>query len=248
MGVLEDLIASVGPTAAAPVADVAVGIHYTAIRSRWVGLAATHSGESCCNAPLPGWMGHLHEMAAGDLFPFLRSEHPLEKTLGLAALNSLVIAPPEAETTKDGRSLVLEHGRGRRVATVGRFPFSDALRAVAARLTVLELDPGPEDRPASDAPEVLADAEVIAVTGTTLANGTFDALEPLFPVGARVILLGPTTPMSRVLFDHRIDILAGTVVVDPEALFHAISQGASRRQLAGTSRVTLARSRRLVEV
>jgi uncharacterized protein (DUF4213/DUF364 family) len=149
-------------------------------------------------------------------------------------------------TTTDGRTLVLEHGRGRRVVTVGHFPFTDALRAAAGRLEVLELDPAPGDRPAMDAATVLADAEVVVVTGTTITNGTFDALEPLFPPAARVILLGPTTPLSPVLFEHGVDILAGTVVVEPDALFRAVSQGASRRQLHGTARVTLARSRKLV--
>jgi uncharacterized protein len=246
MGILDDLRTSVAPGAASHrVRDVAVGPYYTAVQTRSVGLAATELTAACCEAPRPDWMGHLLERSAADLLGFMGSGDDLERTLGLAALNSLVPAPPDAEGI-DGAGLLLERGRDRRVVTVGHFPFTEPLRRVAAHLEVLELDPRPGDRPAADAAEVLATADVVGVTATTIVNGTFDELRPLFPAGAFVVMLGPSTPLSPVLFDHGVDVLAGTVVVDPDALFLSIAQGASRRQLGGLVHASLVRHARAV--
>lgn len=243
MGILADLASAVTPGAASVVVrDAVVGVYYTAVRTHGVGLAATEVSAACCEAPQPAWMGHLVGMPAAELLRFLGSADALERTLGMAALNSLLPAPPHGDGV-DGTALLLERGRGRHVVTVGHFPFTEPLRRVAREVTVLELDPRPGDRPASDAPEVLATADVVGITGTTLVNGTFDALRPLIPPGAFVVMLGPSTPLSPVLFDHGIDVAAGSVVVDPDALIRSIAQGASRRQLAGLARVSLVRDR-----
>jgi hypothetical protein len=57
-----------------------------------------------------------------------------------------------------------------------------------------------------------------------------------------VIVLGPTTPLSPVLFDCGVDLIAGTVVVNPKEALQLAGQGAIFRQMRGVRLVTMARS------
>lgn len=239
---LDDLAAAVAPHADVPVRALAVGSHYAVVSSRGTGLAAT--GRPPSDDSAAGLQAHVGQ-PADRLLVLLGSNDPLDRSIGLAAVNSLVQVPVDVLARPDGRSLMLELGRGRRVALVGRFRFAPALADVAASLAILELEPRDGEHPASAAPSVLAGADVVGVTATTLVNGTFAGLVAHVAPGATVVMLGPSTPLHTVLFDHRVDVLAGLVVDDEAALVAAVGGGAGRHGLRGTRPVALARSRAL---
>jgi uncharacterized protein (DUF4213/DUF364 family) len=52
------------------------------------------------------------------------------------------------------------------------------------------------------------------------------------------MLLGPSTPLSPVLFDHGVDIMSGARIADEEAVLLTVGQGASFRQVEGVKRLT----------
>jgi hypothetical protein len=53
------------------------------------------------------------------------------------------------------------------------------------------------------------------------------------------MLLGPTTPFSEVLFEHGIDIVSGSRVLDKEKALKHIREGANFRQLKRTGAIKL---------
>jgi hypothetical protein len=141
----------------------------------------------------------------------------------------------------NAEQVIVEQGTNRNVAVVGHFPFIPRVRKFAAALWVLELNPRAGDISALKAPEVLPQADVVALTGTSLLNHTFDGLCQHINPHAFVVMLGGTTPLCPVLFEYGIDVIAGTVLTDPEAAILAVSQGATFRQIPGKRLLTMAR-------
>jgi hypothetical protein len=111
---------------------------------------------------------------------------------------------------------------------------------VARRLWVLEQRPQEGDLPAEAAEEVLPQADVVGLTGTSFINHTVDRLLDLSKK-AFVVMIGPTSPLSPVLFDSGVDVIAGVKVVEPEKTIRTISEGAIFSQIAGIKLVTMAK-------
>ncbi len=185
--------------------------------------------------------GHLLDGAVADWVALARSSSLWEASVGLATINALLEVPRERCVAVNAAEVIAERGAGRNVAIVGHFPFVPRIRERAGRLWVLELNPRAGDLPASQADEILPQADVIAVTGTTLLNHTFAGLARLWRPEAFVVMLGGTTPLSPLLFEAGVDALAGTLVEDVDSALLSASQGATFRQMRGKRLVTLFR-------
>jgi uncharacterized protein (DUF4213/DUF364 family) len=157
----------------------------------------------------------------------------------MAAYNALLDVDESACVEVNAEKVILEHGAGRRVAIVGHFPFVERIRAKAGECWVLELEPGPGDEPAERAGEILPLADVVAITGTTLINHSFDPLIELCRDDAYVLLLGASAPLTPLLLERGVDAISGTRVVDVDIAMRAVIQGASFRQIPGKKLLTL---------
>jgi uncharacterized protein (DUF4213/DUF364 family) len=51
--------------------------------------------------------------------------------------------------------------------------------------------------------------------------------------------LGPSTPLSPVLFNHGVSILSGSRIIDEAAVLRTVGQGATFRQVEGVRLLTL---------
>ena len=98
-----------------------------------------------------------------------------------------------------------------------------------------------EDLPEPEADNVIPQADVVGITGTALTNHTLDHLLALSKPDAYVIILGDSAPLSPIFFDHGVDAVAGTKVIDPELALRCVSEGANFRQIKGTKRLIMAK-------
>jgi uncharacterized protein len=106
-------------------------------------------------------------------------------------------------------------------------------------LWVIEQHPAEGEYPANAATDLLPQADLVAITGTTLMNHTLDDLLAHCCPDATVMILGPSTPLSPVLFKHGVTYLSGARVIDEAAALRTIGQAASFRQVEGVKLLTL---------
>lgn len=222
-----------------PVQDVRIGAFWTAVvvdvaGQRRCGLASTlrrNTNHHHGSEPAVPAAGRLMGYSARELAELARSASSMEAALGIATINALLPRHKEYWADLNAEEVLVQHGVGKHVTLVGHFPFIPRLRQKMGTLWVLEQEPRGEDLPAEFAVRVLPQAEVIALTGTTLINHTFEELMALRRPEALVLVLGPSTPLSPLLFEYGVHLLSGTVVEDIEAVLRAVSQGANFRQL-----------------
>lgn len=80
--------------------------------------------------------------------------------------------------------------------------------------------------------------QVVGIMGTALVNKTFRNLIKLCPEAYKVVI-GPSTPLSPIMFDHGIDVLSGVFVEDPETLLRYVGEGAHFWQVKGVRMLTM---------
>ncbi len=225
----------------------------------WTAVVVEISGKQCCGlastlrnddhhhggGPAVPDAGRLMEYSARKLTDLAHSKRPMEAAIGMATINALLPPLEEQWVVLNAEAVIAQHGVGKQVALVGHFPFIPRLREQVGTLWVLEQRPRDEDLPAETASDILPQADVVAITGTTLINHTFEGLMALCRPEALVLVLGPSTPLSPVLFDHGVHLLSGAVVEDIEAVLRAVSQGANFRQVRrqGVRLVTMQKER-----
>ena len=243
MTTIEALLAEL--KADAPVRQVLVGAFWTAVVLEGdpprCGLASTLRAEPHEMGPPVRQPGLLTEHSGRELAGWLHSPRILEASIGMAAYNALLDVDESACLDLNAEELIVQHGAAKRVAIVGHFPFVERARQSAAACWVLELRPRPGDLVAAQAEEVLPQADVVALTGTSLLNHTFDDLIALCRPDAFIVVLGASTPLSPVLLERGVSAVSGTKVVDVEAVLRAVGEGATFRQIQGKRLLTMMR-------
>jgi hypothetical protein len=244
---LDKLIATLP---AGSVEDIRIGAFWTAVvveiaGERRCGLAASLRGfddHHYGGGPAVRQAGQLLEQPAVELAQLVNSTSLMEASLGMATINALLPLQPERWVELNAEEVIASHGAGKQVALIGHFPFIPRLQERVGTLWVLEQEPRGDDLPAQAAADILPQADVVAITGTTLINHTFEQLMAKRKAEALVLLLGPSTPLTPYLFDYGVHLLSGAVVTDIEAVLRAASQGANFRQLhrQGVRLVTMA--------
>jgi uncharacterized protein (DUF4213/DUF364 family) len=223
--------------------DVRVGAYWSVVTTTaGAGMASTMRSEAHLHGSLPvTGAGSLRETPPLELAALLRSSSPPEAAVGLAAVNALINASARNLSGDKALGVLEERSEGLQLAMIGRFPFADRLGDRCKQLWVFErgLERRPDDFGEEAMDELLPKADVVAVTATTLLNGTLLGVLARVRPDAFLMMLGPSTPLTPVLFDYGFDILCGTVIDDPRTVLRAVGEGAVTSQITGVRRVSM---------
>jgi hypothetical protein len=214
----------------AVISEIAVGSQFIGILAEdngieCVGLASTLGAAATAEAQR--LLNELPGTSLARAAELLKSDGAFAISLGAAALNAGLVPPPDLPDL-EASTIMAERGKYGETVLVGEFPFTDWLRKQVQTLHLFEL----RDIPGRTSPvlwdEILSRCRVLGLTGTTLITRAMAAYLEKAPQ-AFTIVIGPTTPLSPVLFSRGADILAGCRVVSPGPVFEAIRQGMSFR-------------------
>ncbi|MGY8958801.1 MAG: Rossmann-like domain-containing protein [Alphaproteobacteria bacterium] len=207
------------------VESVIVGLNWTLVHGPLgVGLAQTpaRGAAGCFSLPNPGRYG---EMDLGALAALRNSDNIFEQTVAQAAINAYHNRfDCEGE---DINGLDLLENLGAKTAIVGRFP---SLETRLPGAIVIEREPGPNDYPEEAADELLPNCEQVAITASTLINGSLPKLLALTK-NAFTVLVGPSAPLASCLFDQGVDAISGFVATDVPGLTRIVCQGGAVRAM-----------------
>ncbi len=225
--IYDELLAAIPPEL--KVEDCVIGLSWTLVRSKTTGLAMT-SLEGPRSLDLAG---EIRGMPLYRLAEFVKSWNFLEAAVGLAALNSYFNTAEQVEKLSRRPIGEQEKGnafnnfqeqlRGKKVAIIGHFPNLEKLSGIC-RMSILERRPQSGDLPDPACEYILPQQDFVFLTATTLVNKTLPRLLELCRQ-AVVVLVGPSTPMTSIMFKHGIGVLAGTVVADPAAVRQVVQEG-----------------------
>jgi len=233
------------------VQSVCIGLNWTAVviesgGIKQCGLSSTLSkGHEHSHEPDVLLAGKLEELSGRELAAYAKEDNPTLASIGVAAINALLHHDPKRWNEANAEDILAAQGAGKRIVLVGSFHFTAHIRDVVKELIVLEQNPGVDELPAEIAPAVLPQAEVVAITGMTIVNHTLEGLLELCSPKTFVMVLGPSTPLSSVLFKYGVDHISGAVVTDIDPVLRVIQQGGNFHQVrrSGVRLVNMSRQK-----
>jgi len=224
---LYDYLSSMGK--GLEIEDVRIGLVYAGVKLEGdrLGLAGVLRNELKPECTTLNGAGTLTTLSASSLLKYLvDGKNPLDKALGLATANA-IINPETSEEEIDTIGL-MNLGPQDNVAMVGYFgPLVGKIKETGANLSIIERDPARveiiDDRTKD---EILGKCTVAVITATSILNDTLEEILNKLGNSRHVVILGPSTPMCRDVFQGTpVTHLGGSAILDIRKIMQIISEG-----------------------
>ncbi len=199
--------------------SVTVGLTWTAVESseNALGLAMTTDVQT-----LPQNMKITENMSLKDAAAIVKSWNFVEAGIGMAAINSWYNSIERLNELSsrqcDSRFCTFDMDlENKKVTMIGHMRYPEGIFDKTKTFNILERTPRNGDIPDSACEYFLPESDVVIITGSAFVNKTMPRLLELSK-NAKVIITGPSTPMSKELFSMGADRVAGLVVTETEQM------------------------------
>ncbi len=205
-----------------PADDVRVGLKYTGVEiDERIGLAYTFPEY----AKPPSNVGNL---IGKNVIKLACSWNLTEASIGVAGINAL-IKPKDYNEIEIFEHILKIAEKYEKIGVVGYFkPLIEKLPK-DKEVFVFEKKLYYGFLPDSAEEDIIPECDLVIISGSTFVNKTIERLLELS--NGYVMIIGPTTILSPVLFDYGADALAGVIVTKPQKALEIVSQGGGRRNL-----------------
>lgn len=203
-----------------PSDDIKVGPSFVGVRiGNRVGVAHRVDSEM---VPIRYMDDHI----GSKIVELIHSEDPIHTAVATAAINALIT--PKYYHFGNVFDLILSVADTyNTIGIVGKFPVIEKLKKQDCNLYSFEKKELPGFLPESQEKEILPKCDLVIITGTTFVNKTLEKILKL--CNGYVMVIGPTTPLSNVLFNYGVDLLAGIISNDKQVL-SVISHGGGTKE------------------
>jgi uncharacterized protein (DUF4213/DUF364 family) len=212
--------------------NITVGLSWTAVAAgKYLGAAMTVREQGL---DLEG-LGSRRGQPLKYLASLSKSWNFTEASIGVAAINAYFNnkdtwkntaaagqMPWKIVSSENAFDAYGQTVTGKRVAVIGHFHQLEKYLTGAKEVCVLERRPTGGDYPDSACEYLLPQQDYVFITGATLVNKTLPRLLELSK-NAKVVLVGPSSPMTPILFSHGVEEISGFMVGSSQALMDSVS-------------------------
>ena len=217
MGLTEEVMSGIEDR---PLEDIRVGIKYTCARvGERIGVAHTLFTPGHCKT-----LAGAGELAGTKVARLALSDNPVEACIGTAVINAQLPPTPGKGGENIFKRILEMASEFRRIGVVGEFPF---VKKLDPKMTfAFEQREVPGYLPMERERELIPECDLVIITGCAFSNHTLENL--LHISNGYTMVIGPTTPLSPVLFLHGAHLLAGIRATNRKVL-DIIGQGGGTR-------------------
>lgn len=195
--------------------EIVAGTSWTMVRAGTnVGVAMTVNETTAPSLANHSLIGAPLKAVAG----LVKSWNFIEAGIGMAAINAYYNSVENKRKWHalkgDAFDLYSVNLTGKKVAVIGHFPNLEKRIAANNQLTILERRPMQGDYPDTACEYLLPQQDYVFITGSAFINKTMPRLLQISK-NAKVILVGPSVPITPELYFYGVFELCGFVVTNP---------------------------------
>lgn len=236
---------------------VCIGLGYTGVKlsTGHAGLCHTQQSElspQCCQ--VNDKAGTFAGSSVLELASLVKSWDFIKNNIGIATLNALFQAivernPSDYPLSEENIVDFIEIKADDTVVMIGKIgPFIQPIKEKTDRFFIIERNPLHRDEgtlPDTACEEYLPEADVLLITGSTIANGSIDYILNSSKNAREIIMVGPTCGLiPDPFFNKGVTTIGGVKITDADKALQIIAEGGGTKALKPAMKFTTIKSKK----